>query len=338
MLSLPTKPTRSPWLFVLPFAAIALAASVYLANFSHNQFDVGSEAYKQKKFAQAEEAWRTALTAQRSSNSHPIEHIAVANHLAVLMSERNRFAEAEELFAEVLELRLRNSQNNADIAITMNNLGSCCKAQAKYDDAQKWLELALKRMRKEHPELLIAPLKNLGEVLEHEKKYDAAEKAYKEAFAISKKLYGNTSLRAADLSNCLGFLYTKEGKLDQAKILLDDSLAIRSKLLGESDVSVAISLDSVATLLQKQGNYSDAEPLLKRALTIMEATYGVNHPETARIMNNIAVVYHLEGRHEEAVRLAKNSFDVTKGVFGISHPNTKIAHKNLTKFANNTVK
>jgi Flp pilus assembly protein TadD len=60
------------------------------------------------------------------------------NNLAVVLTQRGKYEEAEQIFRQTLSLREKVSgKKHPDTLLSLNNLASVLKSQGKYEEAEQ---------------------------------------------------------------------------------------------------------------------------------------------------------------------------------------------------------
>src|SRR5262249_54152986 len=97
---------------------------------------------------------------------------ASLNNLASVLQARGKFAEAEPLFRDALDMKRRHyrRQDDPDLALSLNNLANVLEAQGKYAEAEPLYRDAVAMCRRlypnrDHPDLARG-LNNLAGVLQ----------------------------------------------------------------------------------------------------------------------------------------------------------------------------
>jgi CHAT domain-containing protein/Tfp pilus assembly protein PilF len=156
-----------------------------------------------------------------------------------------------------------------------------------------------------HPHLAAA-LNNLGAYRNAQGKPAEAEKFYRAALAMNRRLHpekqGHLNV-ALNLAN-LGAVLTDQGKYTAAKPVLVEALAVFRRLYpvnrypkGHPDV--AQSLNDLAFLFSAQGEYARAESLFREALAMYRRLYPhkQGHPQVALGLNNLGAVLYQQAEY-----------------------------------------
>ena len=200
------------------------------------------EALKKTVEDYAREADAEAEEAARKADAEAKEAARTLNEQVVRLLYEGKYAEAEPLALQALEVSLE--QNGPD-----------------------------------HPQTATS-LYNLAWLYYDQGKYELAEPLYKRSLAIYEKVLGPDHPDTATSLGGLAYLYYTQGKYDLAEHLYKRALAIYEKVLGSDHASTASGLGGLALLYYDQGKYDLAEPLYKRALAIYEKIFGPDNTDT----------------------------------------------------------
>ena len=137
---------------------------------------------------------------------------------ALFSQDLNRYGTAEPLYLKCLELA-RRSGNQADVAMTLNNLGILDSEQNRKEEARKAFEEALgiyRELAQKNPDIYLPDvamtLNNLGILHREQNRKEEARKAYEEALRTYRQLaQNNPEIYLPDVAmtlNNLGILHS----------------------------------------------------------------------------------------------------------------------------------
>lgn len=194
------------------------------------QTDAGGRAYRQGRFAEAEQFLAAAAREAERFGPQDRRLAQNLNNLARLYQDQGKFAEAEPLY-------------------------------------QRTLAIAEKAQGPEHPDVA-ASLNNLAWLYHDRGKFAEIEPLYGRALAILEKALGPEHADVGQSLNNLAGLYSSQGKYADAEPLYRRALAILEKALGPEHPSVADGLENYADLLRKTGRDNEAAKMEGRAQAI----------------------------------------------------------------------
>ena len=291
-----------------------------------------TELHGQKKYQEALPLAEKCLALARKSGDD-VRTAHSLNNLAFLYEQQKRYAEAEPLYKEALQIRRRVLGTEHRItAMTLNNLARLYEAQKRYAEAEplyrEVMEIRKKVLGPRHSDTASA-LNNLAMLYKALGRGIDAEPLLLEALDIKKEALGAQHLETAVISKNLADLYMSQGRYRDAEPLLESALEIRKKVFGAEHPDTASIINNLAFLYKSQGRYTEAEILYIRALEIYTKALGPQHPDTALIYNNLAGLYESLGRYTEAEPCYKYARDIDMRAFGPNHPETASTINNL---------
>ncbi|WP_454282317.1 tetratricopeptide repeat protein [Roseovarius sp. MBR-79] len=220
-------------------------------------------------FKAREYAWRAGQldTAHRhgadllalARNEGTQEQIATAlNEHALTLDAQGRYAEAEALYREALEIdRATIGEGYPYDAILLNNLAGVVRAQGRLEEA---------------------------------------ESLYREALEIDRATVGEGHRDFASGLNNLAGVVRLQDRYEEAERLLRKALKIDRATLGDRHPEYAIHLNNLANVVRALGRFEQAETLYREALEIARATVGEAHPAYAIDLTNLGSLLGETGR------------------------------------------
>jgi CHAT domain-containing protein/tetratricopeptide (TPR) repeat protein len=207
----------------------------------------------------------------------------------------------------------------------------------RYADALKAAEPALELARRlyaaiEFPdghENLATSLNHVGVLYKKQGRGADAERLYKEALDLQKRLYkGDHAELASGLDN-LAALYLSQGKYVLAEPLFRDALAMRKRLFTGDHPDVATSLEFLGDLHKAQGRLTDAEPLYRAAVDMNTRLFKGDHADLSGSLDNLAGLLKAQGRLADAEPVQRSALEMTRRVFKGDHPAVSRSLTNL---------
>ena len=301
----------------------------------------GAKSYRSGQVPRAVRSFKEALrVAQRlyPTAECPRGHANLAtslNNLAMLLQARGKYAEAEPLLRDALQMRQRLFKGDyPDVANSLNNLAGLLHARGKYTEANPLFRAALQMRQRlfkgAHPDVAQS-LNNLALLLGTWGKYAEAESLYRDALKMKQRLFkGDHPDVALSLSN-LAVLLQARGKYAEAETLLRDALQMRQRLFKGDHPDVAQSLNNLASLLRTRGKYTEAESLSRDALKMHQRLFKGNHPSVALSLNNLAFLLQARGKYAEAETLYRDALKMRQRLFKGNHPDVACSLNNLAR-------
>ena len=280
-----------------------------------------SEAQKREALVEAEVHANEELVAMAS------------NDLGLLLTDTNRFKEAEPLLRRALEINMAFfGERHPAVARGLNNLGRLLKDTNRLEETEPLLRRALEidtaSFGEHHPNVA-RDLNNLGVILQITNRIEEAEALLRRALEMSTASLGEHHPDVATGLGNLASLLQDTNRIDEAEALLRRALEIDTASLGEHHPTVAIGLNNLAQLLQANNRLEEAEPLLRRALEIDTASFGEHHPDVATGLYNLGKLLQATNRFEEAEPLLRRVLEIDTASYGEHHPTVAKSLNNL---------
>ncbi|MEY3401370.1 MAG: hypothetical protein RLZZ86_985, partial [Cyanobacteriota bacterium] len=251
---------------------------------------------------------------------HP--HVASnLNSLAGLYRSQRRYAEAEPLYIQALEMNKRLfKEDHPHVATTLDNLAGLYERQGHYAKAEplyiQALEIRKRVLGLNHPHVATS-LNNLALFYQSQGHYAKVEPLYIQALEINKRLLGQEHPAVAISLNNLALFYQSQGKIINALDFLTQGIEIEEYNLtynlnagferqkrdyiktisGITDATISLHLNSASnnqkaarlafrTLLQRKGRILD---ILTNNLQILRQR--VNDPESLKLIDGLSDIY-----------------------------------------------
>lgn len=220
------------------------------------------------------------------------------------------YDQAESHLRSALQTRLRLfGRDNADVAMSMNNLAVVFISTGNSQAAEPLLKDAFTIMKHIHGEAhldVARVLNNLGELELQKGDLDAAERFQREDLSLRRKLVGKEDVDLAESLHDLAVVLGTKGNLEQAERLHREALQILRKVRGYESPEVAIELSTLASVLEMKKDYSAALSLHREALAMRQKLLGNDHPLVAWTLYNYAYCLYETGEYAEAARLSRD--------------------------------
>jgi len=248
----------------------------------HN--NLGAAAFYDGRYDDAIDHFNRAidLLVVHFGTDHPRVMFSQTN-LAWLLMEQARFAEAEGLLSDLIEVQERMlGVDHPHRAANLNTMGSLHWRQGRTSRAIEWWERAL----------------------------DARVAAF-----------GILHPDVAGTQNSLGLAAASQGDLKRAEALYETALAtLRDPEIART-IRLPATLSNLADLRNIQGRPDDALRLHHEALDLRLELTGGRHPDIGISQRKIAALYLAAGKAELAREWASSSLDVLQENYdGQSHP------------------
>jgi len=240
----------------------------------------------------------------------------VLNNLANLLDDQGRDEEAERMYRDAVALWEQTAGRHRSTADALNNLGMFLARRAsgsdpRFDEAERLLKRSLDIRREllgpNHPDTIQA-LNNLGGLNQGRRRFDEAERFYREAYELGRKAKPEVPI-LADSANNLATVLARGGKLEAAERLYREALDIRERLFGRNHARTAQSYRNLASIFYDLGRFDEAERAWTTAAQVYEATrMRVSHAGAERVqyaaeaspLPQVAILLARRGKPAEA--------------------------------------
>jgi tetratricopeptide (TPR) repeat protein len=187
-----------------------------------------------------------------------------------------------------------------DLVLLLRNTGRYAEADALAPDA---IDISQRTLDRASPDAFV--LNNLANLLHHLGRNSEAERHYREAIAVTEQRHGRDHPDIAGLLNNLGNLLRPMGRYRESEDCYREAIAIGTRVLGRHDPNVARHIHNLANVLRTQRRFDEAEPLYREVIANLSAGAGADHPVTARAQRNLAMLLLVTKRPEQALPLAE---------------------------------
>ena len=245
---------------------------------------------------------------------HGREHVDTAasiSHLAKLLQDRTRYAEAEPLYVEALAIRRRLlGPEHRDVAASLHDVGVAQFNRQDFEGALRTHEQALAMRRhllgERHPDTLRS-LDALAYALINLGRNEEGESRLRAVLQMRSEEFGAESIEAAGSHVSLGKVLMAQGRLDEAEPALRRGLGLYRRLLGERHDNVAWAAHRLGNLLHARGELQEAEALLREAHDTYCAVLGPDDPFVGYVCESLAALLVDAGALDEARRFQERA-------------------------------
>ena len=279
--------------------------------------------------------WRQRALASRSHlKSSSKEVLTSVDRLCWALCRDGRYFDAEKLFRESLEKRIKMfGKDNIYVATSLHGIGYCLERRGQYKESVKYEEKALKLREKFldpiDPELAYS-VDALAWVLERVGRYEEAQKYARRGLSIRRALYGEKHSTVASSKHHLAWVLQSMGHYDESEAIHREALQIRNEIFGKNHPSTVNSIQYLAWVLGEAGKYRLVEDYYRDVIEIRNNLLSPNHPETVRTYIDLAWALRKQRKYEEAkkcylhVILAEekrdggNHYEIATAKFGLA--------------------
>ncbi|HYE62175.1 MAG TPA: serine/threonine-protein kinase [Phycisphaerales bacterium] len=289
------------------------------------------------KLDEAESTYRAAL-ASAGADTDPETILALRNNLASLLHSQARYAQAQELYEQVLADRTRVSgKDHRETIVVLSNLATLHMDQGHFADAEKPLreayESSVKVRGPDHPTTLTLQ-HNLAFAVENLGRTDDALILWREIVERRGRALGADHAHTLVSMSNLGSLLSRSGQGEEGERYMKQVLERRTATLGERHMDTIITMGNLANVYMNSGRPALAEPWLRKAVELAQPEQNIvpeKHWLRFAYMGNLGRCLWMQGRKDEGAPLLNTAIAELTARVGADHPQTKNAKNNLAK-------
>jgi tetratricopeptide (TPR) repeat protein len=245
------------------------------------------------------------------------------------------YGEARPLLERAVATRRELITDPLALPDSLNHLGDVLLIQAKYDDAEKdyqeaiRLESAKPKDRDSRAELATT-LHGYGVLLAAKGRYAEAAAKFREALALQQALYGKANPDVARTLKDLARAVADGGDLNAAIPLMRSAVEMQQTLRGtEPHPDTAEVLNDLAMLLWRQGDYDGTEKYINESLAMYRRLLGEKHIYIADGLENLASTLQDKGDLARAEAICRQALGMFRELLGDTHPKVALTLHNL---------
>lgn len=172
-------------------------------------------------------------------------------------------------------------------------------------------------------------LNNLADLEEERSEYARAEKSYRDALALRRRLGAPPSQVAASLEG-IGRVLSAAGKHADAQAPLAEALDMRRRYGGERGTEIVETMHELALAYLRQGNSGAGEPLFREAVEISRRLPAVSADLRINGLVNLARLRHrFERKPQDAQTLYREALDLARRWYPSGHPDIALCLSEL---------
>lgn len=297
---------------IILYISLASATAASASSAGHPTWqkysDAGSEAFREKRFDDAEKYFELAVNEAEKFGFDDDRLATSLNDLANTYDANYhyettrvaKFKDAEQLYKRALQIREKLlGPNHLEVAQTLSDFAAWCQKDLKYSEPlnRRALEIREKALGPEHSDVAQS-LYQLAEVFNHMERKSEAEPLYKRALAI----WERTPASDEKIALCLDGLaetYLRTDREAEAEPHLKRALGIWEKQ-SKREFTALDHLHKLTVIYRKQSNQKGLEEVYKHYLAITEERYGAESPQVGHDLEELAKLYRDQERYEEA--------------------------------------
>lgn len=274
-------------------------------------------------YDRAVEVLEKSVAIERRRGDAPKDLLLALQDLARALAGGGRFAEAEPVFREVLELSDRlYPEDHEQVSIAVNNYALIQHDLGRYEAAEplyrRAAELEL-RLGGEDARQGITRA-NWALLLIDLGRYREAAAVCQEVLTHREQGGPVDPVSVADALEYLAMALQGESRLAEAEAAARRSLTLRERHLRPEDRDIARSRNLLGAVLRDRGALDAAEPLLRSALADRRRLLGPDHAEVAGSLEDLGDLLVARARYAEAETTFAEAARILQSSFPGDHP------------------
>jgi tetratricopeptide (TPR) repeat protein len=306
------------WVLWILFSGVTWAQNPLAEAVGQN--NEGTQLVDEGRFAEAEGLYRAALGGKYDDD---LMRAKIANNLASLYQQEDRYGDAERMFRKALVWRQKNlPESSSEVAYSFNNLGEIFRIQGRDWEAGNLIETSVQSLRQFHPDDPRLPLilSNLASVRCRFGKFDEAEALLRAALASYEKQKGANSWEYGITLNNLGRVLQSKNEFEAADRLYAQAVAIFEPLGVQARPYLATALSNAGVLYERQKRVEEAMQSEQRALALLRPTG--DEPLRASILRSLGNLLVNAGHAADSLPYFAKSLTIQEKALGAEHPTT----------------
>jgi non-specific serine/threonine protein kinase/serine/threonine-protein kinase len=256
-----------------------------------------------RRFEEAEKTLRFVLDARtRALGADDPLTLAASMHLGEMLADASRFEEAEAHLRTVYDKASRGDAATRRLApVAASGLASSLGQRGRFDEAAGYAEAAVEQLRElygDDAKELVVALNNRAWILARTDRLDAAEAAYRDALAHSRRTLGEVHPETEMLYVALADVLRVQGKLGEAERNAR-SVVERTKPTDDPELLALVARDVLGAVLVRQGRFVEALDVLEPVESDARRAFGDPRRMT-RLLTSIGIARAELGRHAAA--------------------------------------
>lgn len=262
------------------------------------------------------------------------DKLSAYDMIAYMFSYQHRYAEAEELYKQVLVRREKAlGPEHVDTLFAVHSLGILYYNQDNLVEAERMYKQALAGQERilgpKHIDTLFS-VNNLGRLYGRQGKLVEAERMLKHTLFHTEKILGLEHMQILTIVESLGDIYLDQGMLKEAEDMFERALSGFEKVLGPEHPETLVTVHCLGNLYTDQDRLAKAEEMYKRALAGYEKALGPEHTNTIITVYNLGILYAHQDRLAEAEGMYERALAGYEKAFGPEHEDTLDTARNLS--------
>lgn len=265
-----------------------------------------------------------------------LRRLRAEHHLAAILHDRGKLAEAEQLFREVHARRVELlGADDVRTIITGHRLARVLHAAGRAGAALDILDGVLDSCRRtlgpDHPDTLSVMQSQAyaRQAIGGPDSLRTAERDFAAVLARRREVLGENHPNTLVTRHNLAWIEQAKGRYVAAERLFREVLEIQLRRSGRDHPHTLATAANLAWDLLQRKEFSTARLLFKQVLRIRHGRLGLDHPDTQTTRGNIGWLTYEQGAFDEATARFQKLVADRAATIGPEHPRTLTTRHNL---------
>ncbi|MHB2019371.1 MAG: tetratricopeptide repeat protein, partial [Candidatus Xenobia bacterium] len=260
---------------------------------------------------EAKKLLRHAIAVDRATGGEQAEIATCMHNLAQLLTEQERFSEAEQTFQKALMIweRIEGPEHLGRVQ-SLGGLGQLMALQGRATEARAVLERALsigERVLPASSPLRAMLLHTLAEVHHNLDEYASAESLYRQAILLRELALGTDAPELAMDLQALASCYCDQNRYEDAGPLLEQAVDLLARARGDLSPELGPICHSLAVVYHHLGQLDAARSMWEWDARVLEAERGPDDPALVEPLRQMGLSWFEENNYEAARRLLQRA-------------------------------
>lgn len=228
---------------------------------------------------------------------------------ALLAMNQENAEEIEHCLIEALQLVEPQPNDPLCLFETLQYLVSFYLQEERYDDAEPFLKMWIKRGEKrfgKDNEIIIGAYISLGAVREQQKKISDADVLYGKGLALAEKHLADAPAELADIVENVACFFERQKMYRKSDPIFKRAIQLRQQD-SEEEIALAEQNLKYALALLDRGTANEAQPYVERAIAIKRYVLDESDPDLLRTQTVLGALKLAQGNLDEAETILKTS-------------------------------
>jgi len=229
---------------------------------------------------------------------------------------RGDCATTEKGFSDLLPNAEKRYPKDRHLADLLSMLGTCYRADHKYEQAEPVLKRALQVYKEISPSDPLGSERtevNLGGIYLDLEDYASADQHFSEALSLSEKMPSGPVYERGNAMLNFGFVRMMQGRYLEAEQLLNGSVeALTSDRSPWAQGDLATAMYHLGGVYAAENRYGEAKQQYLKALQMQETVSGPNSREVGRTLQDLGKAYQAEGDTSKAAESLNRAREIAR--------------------------